>query len=85
MTIRIIGAGLIGGASVVRVIEGAEQVPAPSRAPMGADADEMLRAAHEKSDAELDALRLQIVGLPRSRYSRPDIARLLKPLSLYGP
>jgi NAD(P)-dependent dehydrogenase (short-subunit alcohol dehydrogenase family) len=46
-----------------RVIELAEQTPAPSRAPVGADADEMLRAAHEKSDAELDALRLQIVGL----------------------
>jgi hypothetical protein len=46
-----------------RVIELAEQVPAPSRAPVGADADEMLRAAREKSDAELDALRLQIVGL----------------------
>jgi hypothetical protein len=45
------------------VIELAEQVPAPSRAPVGADADEMLRAAREKSDAELDALRLQIVGL----------------------
>jgi hypothetical protein len=27
------------------------------------DADEMLRAAREKSDDELDALRLQIVGL----------------------
>jgi hypothetical protein len=30
---------------------------------VGADADEMLRAVREKSDAELDALRLQIVGL----------------------
>ena len=46
-----------------RVIELAEQVPAPSRAPVGTDADEMLRAAREKSDDELDALRLQIVGL----------------------
>ncbi|WP_338827558.1 SDR family NAD(P)-dependent oxidoreductase [Bradyrhizobium sp. 27S5] len=46
-----------------RVIELAEQVPAPSRAPVGADADEMLRAAREKSDDELDTLRLQIVGL----------------------
>jgi NAD(P)-dependent dehydrogenase (short-subunit alcohol dehydrogenase family) len=46
-----------------RVIELAEQVPAPSRAPVGTDADEMLRAAREKSDDELDAFRLQIVGL----------------------
>ncbi len=46
-----------------RVIELAEQVPAPSRAPVGTDADEMLRAAREKSDAELDLFRLKIVGL----------------------
>jgi NAD(P)-dependent dehydrogenase (short-subunit alcohol dehydrogenase family) len=46
-----------------RVIELAEQVPAPSRAPVGTDADEMLRAAREKSDDELDAFRLRIVGL----------------------
>jgi hypothetical protein len=39
------------------------QVSAPSRAPVGENAEEMLRLAHEKSDAELDALRLQIVGL----------------------
>ena len=46
-----------------RVIELAEQVPAPSRAAVGTDADEMLRAAREKSDDELDAFRLRIVGL----------------------
>ncbi len=46
-----------------RVIEIAEQVPAPSRAPVGEDAEEMLRFVREKSDAEQDALRLQIVGL----------------------
>jgi hypothetical protein len=45
------------------VIELAEQLPAPSRAPVGADAGEMLRIAREKSDAEQDALRLQLVGL----------------------
>ena len=55
--------GLDAASAARRVIELAEQVPAPSRAPVGADADEMLRAAREKSDAELDALRLQIVGL----------------------
>ena len=57
------GSGLDSVSAATRVIELAEQVPAPSRAPVGADADEMLRAAREKSDAELDAFRLQIVGL----------------------
>jgi hypothetical protein len=30
---------------------------------VGADAGEMLRVVREKSDAEQDALRLQLVGL----------------------
>ena len=55
--------GLDSVLAAKRVIELAEQVPAPSRAPVGTDADEMLRAAREKSDDELDALRLRIVGL----------------------
>jgi NAD(P)-dependent dehydrogenase (short-subunit alcohol dehydrogenase family) len=55
--------GLDSVSAATRVIELAEQVPAPSRAPVGADADEMLRAVREKSDAELDAFRLQLVGL----------------------
>ena len=55
--------GLDAVSAATRVIELAEQVPAPSRAAVGPDAEEMLRAAREKSDAELDALRLQIVGL----------------------
>jgi hypothetical protein len=45
------------------VIELAEQMPAPSRGAVGADAEEMLRIAREKSDAEQDSLRLQLVGL----------------------
>jgi len=57
------GSGLDSVSAATRVIELAEQVPAPRRAPVGADADEMLRAAREKSDAELDAFRLQVVGL----------------------
>jgi NAD(P)-dependent dehydrogenase (short-subunit alcohol dehydrogenase family) len=56
-------AGLDSASAAARVIELAEQTPAPSRGPVGADADEMLRAAREKSDSELDALRLQIAGL----------------------
>ncbi len=55
--------GLESAAAARRVIELAEQVPAPSRGPVGADAEEMLRVAREKSDAEQDALRLQLVGL----------------------
>src|SRR6266852_4837235 len=55
--------GLDSVSAASRVIEIAEQVPAPSRAPIGEDAEEMLRFVREKSDAEQDALRLQIVGL----------------------
>jgi len=55
--------GLDSATAARRVIELAEQVPAPSRAPVGTDAGEMLRAAREKSDTEQDALRLQLVGL----------------------
>jgi NAD(P)-dependent dehydrogenase (short-subunit alcohol dehydrogenase family) len=55
--------GLDSADAARRVIELAEQVPAPSRAPVGADAEEMLRFVREKSDAEQDALRLQLVGL----------------------
>src|SRR6266436_5232796 len=56
-------AGLESVLAAERVIELAEKVPAPSRAAVGADAEEMLRAARENSDAELDTLRLQVVGL----------------------
>ena len=63
------GSGLDAGSAASRVIELAEQVPAPSRAPVGADAAEMLPAVREKSDAELDALRLEAAGLPASRAS----------------
>lgn len=55
--------GLDSVSAAARVIELAEQAPAPSRGTVGLDADEMLRAAREKSDAELDALRLRVVGL----------------------
>jgi len=55
--------GLDSASAAARVIELAEQMPAPSRAPVGADAEQMLRLVHEKSDAEIDALRLQLAGL----------------------
>jgi NAD(P)-dependent dehydrogenase (short-subunit alcohol dehydrogenase family) len=60
---RMQSGGLDSVSAAKRVIELAEQVPAPSRAPVGPDAEELLRVAHEKSDTELDALRLQLVGL----------------------
>jgi hypothetical protein len=55
--------GLDSAVAARRVIDPAEQAPAPSRAPVGPDAEEMLRFAREKSDTEQDALRLQLVGL----------------------
>ena len=55
--------GLASIEAAAQVIEFAEQNAAPRRAPVGPDAEEMLRLAREKSDAELDALRLQLVGL----------------------
>ena len=59
------GSGLEDSVSVAnRVIEGfAEQIPAPSRGAVGADAEEILRLVREKSDAEQDAMRLHMVGL----------------------
>jgi NAD(P)-dependent dehydrogenase (short-subunit alcohol dehydrogenase family) len=60
-------AGLESASAAARVIALAEQMPAPSRGPVGADADEMLRAVREKSDAELDTLRLEIVGIAPGR------------------
>jgi NAD(P)-dependent dehydrogenase (short-subunit alcohol dehydrogenase family) len=57
------GNGIDSAAAAKRVIELAEQVPAPSRAPIGPDAEEMLRVAREKSDTEQNALRLKLVGL----------------------
>jgi NAD(P)-dependent dehydrogenase (short-subunit alcohol dehydrogenase family) len=57
------GSGLESTLAAQRVIELAEQVPPPSIAPVGDDAAEILRLVREKSDSELDALRLQLVGL----------------------
>jgi NAD(P)-dependent dehydrogenase (short-subunit alcohol dehydrogenase family) len=55
--------GLASASAAQRVIELAEQVPPSSIAPVGADADDILRLVREKSGAELDALRLQLAGL----------------------
>jgi len=50
-------------ATAARIVEIAEQRPAPSRAAVGATAERILRAARENSDDELDALRMQFAGL----------------------
>jgi hypothetical protein len=55
--------GLASVDAAKRVIEIAEQNPAPRIATVGQDAGEILRVVREKSDDEQDALRLQIVGL----------------------
>jgi NAD(P)-dependent dehydrogenase (short-subunit alcohol dehydrogenase family) len=55
--------GLDSVSAAAKVIALAEQVPAPSRGPVGADAEDVLRAVREKSDVEQDALRLQLAGL----------------------
>ncbi len=60
---RMQSGGLDSVSAATRVIALAEQTPAPSRAPVGLDAEQMLHAAHEMSDDELDALRLELVGL----------------------
>jgi NAD(P)-dependent dehydrogenase (short-subunit alcohol dehydrogenase family) len=57
------GSGLDSVSAAMRVIELAEQVSAPSRGAVGADAEDILRFVHEKSDAEQDAMRLRMVGL----------------------
>jgi NAD(P)-dependent dehydrogenase (short-subunit alcohol dehydrogenase family) len=57
------GSGLDSVAAANRVIELAHQVPAPSRGAVGPDAEQVLRLVREKSDAEQDEMRLQMVGL----------------------
>ena len=57
------GSGLDSVSAARRVIELAEQVPAPSRGAVGSDAEEILQLVREKSDAEKDAFRFRVVGL----------------------
>jgi NAD(P)-dependent dehydrogenase (short-subunit alcohol dehydrogenase family) len=57
------GSGLASAEAAARVIEVTEQNPAPRLAAVGRDTEEILRAVREQSDAEQDALRLEIVGL----------------------
>jgi NAD(P)-dependent dehydrogenase (short-subunit alcohol dehydrogenase family) len=57
------GRGLESTLAAKRVIELAEQEPVPPMAPVGDDAGEILRLVREKSEAELDALRLKYAGI----------------------
>ena len=55
--------GLDSKSAAYRVIDIAEQKPAPSRAAVGEDAEEVLRLVREKSDTEQDEIRLRMAGL----------------------
>jgi len=55
--------GLDAAAAAAAVVEAAERQPAPIRVPIGPDAEEILKLVHEQSDAELDELRMRLVGL----------------------
>jgi NAD(P)-dependent dehydrogenase (short-subunit alcohol dehydrogenase family) len=55
--------GLASADAAKRVIALAEQNPAPRLAPVGPDAEEILRVVRKQSDDQQDALRFQIVGL----------------------
>jgi NAD(P)-dependent dehydrogenase (short-subunit alcohol dehydrogenase family) len=55
--------GLGAEASADRVVELVEAEPAPIRAAVGEDAQKLLSLVRQKSDAELDELRRQYVGL----------------------
>jgi hypothetical protein len=60
---RMQNGGLDAATAAAMVIGAAEQQPAPIRVAVGPDAEEILKLVREKSDEELDALRLQLVGL----------------------
>jgi hypothetical protein len=57
------GSGLDAASAAARVIEAAEQQPAPIRVPVGTDAEEILKLVHEQTDEQLDELRLRLAGL----------------------
>jgi NAD(P)-dependent dehydrogenase (short-subunit alcohol dehydrogenase family) len=57
------GSGMAADAAAKRVVEIAEESPAPILAGVGEEAEGILRFVREKSLVEQDALRLQLVGL----------------------
>jgi NAD(P)-dependent dehydrogenase (short-subunit alcohol dehydrogenase family) len=62
---RMQNAGLPASTAAEMIIEISKQVPAPIRAPVGKDAEELLWAVHEKSDEELDIMKAQIFGFAK--------------------
>jgi NAD(P)-dependent dehydrogenase (short-subunit alcohol dehydrogenase family) len=62
---RMQNAGLPASKAAEMIIEISKQVPAPIRAPVGKDAEELLWAVHEKSDEELDIMKAQIFGFAK--------------------
>ena len=60
---KMLGSGLSSSEAAARIIEISEQVPAPIRAPVGKDAEDILHAVREKSDEELDIMKAQILDL----------------------
>lgn len=55
--------GLSAMKAAERVIAIAEQSPAPTRATVGADAEEILQMVHEKSDEEIDLFRSRLLNI----------------------
>jgi NAD(P)-dependent dehydrogenase (short-subunit alcohol dehydrogenase family) len=55
--------GLDSDAAAQQIIALADQAPAAPRVPVGPDAVQLLKLASESSDVELDAMRLQLLGL----------------------
>ncbi|MEM9832185.1 MAG: SDR family NAD(P)-dependent oxidoreductase [Bacteroidota bacterium] len=49
--------------AAARLVEIAEEMPAPIRAGIGEDAEQMMNIAKQKSDEELDTMRRQMFGL----------------------
>jgi NAD(P)-dependent dehydrogenase (short-subunit alcohol dehydrogenase family) len=60
------GSGMAPADAAKRVIEIAEEIPAPILAGVGDEAEEILRYVREASPAEQDIRRLQMVGLGRN-------------------
>jgi NAD(P)-dependent dehydrogenase (short-subunit alcohol dehydrogenase family) len=55
--------GLGSDVAAQQIIALADQAPAAPRVPVGPDAVQLLKLASESSDVELDAMRLQLLGL----------------------
>jgi hypothetical protein len=55
-------AGLAASKAAAKVIEISTQVPAPVRASVGKDAEEILQAVRKKSDEELDIMKSEMFG-----------------------